>query len=253
MKYSRITEHKILLENHPLLVTNVIQSIDDLKIFMEHHVFAVWDFMSLAKALQHRICPSGDLWIPNRRQRKLARFINEIILAEESDVDPFNNSYICHFDLYCQAMAEIGANTDPITKFLQAVERDGIDFALIDAWIPEPSREFMTATFNTINKGNPHEIAAAFTYGRETVIPAMFRRLVNQLNINTLDAPRLNYYLERHIEVDKDDHGPAALQLMEELCENHPLKIIEAENIAIKSIQARIHFWDQVEQAILVD
>jgi hypothetical protein len=253
MTYSKINEHKLMLENHPLLVTNTIQTVDDLKTFMEHHVFAVWDFMSLAKALQHRICPSGDIWIPNRKQRKLGRFINEIILSEESDVDPFNDSYICHFDLYCQAMAEIGANTEPITKFLQSVEKDGIDFALVDSWIPEPSEKFMRNTFDTIQRGKVHEIAAAFTYGRETVIPAMFRRLANQLNINAVEAPRFNYYLERHVEVDKDDHGPFALKLMEELCENHPLKIIEAENTAVESIQARIEFWSQVENAILVD
>jgi pyrroloquinoline quinone (PQQ) biosynthesis protein C len=150
-------------------------------------------------------------------------------------------------------MAEIGANTEPITKFLQSVEKDGIDFALVDSWIPEPSEKFMRNTFDIIQRGKVHEIAAAFTYGRETVIPAMFRRLANQLNINAVEAPRFNYYLERHVEVDKDDHGPFALKLMEELCENHPLKIVEAENTAVKSIQARIEFWSQVENAILVD
>jgi Protein of unknown function (DUF3050) len=251
MRQNKIIEHKILLENHPLLVTNIIQNLDDLKLFMEHHVFAVWDFMSLAKALQHRICPSGDLWLPSKRQRKLSRFINEIILAEESDLDPFNSSYISHFDLYCQTMAEIGADTGPIMKFLESVEKNGIDFALLDCFIPDPSREFMTATFEIIKRGQAHEIAAAFTYGRETIIPEMFRRLVNQLDINSLDASRFLFYLERHIEVDGDDHGPAALELMSELCENHPLKIIEAEHTAIKAIQARIQFWDQVEERIL--
>lgn len=244
---SKISQHKQLLENHSLLVTNTIQSLDDLRIFMEHHVFAVWDFMSLAKALQHRICPSGDIWLPSKRQRKLGRFINEIILAEESDVDPFYNSHISHFDLYCQTMAEIGADTKPIMDFLASVEKEGIDFALLDCWMPEPSRKFMTTTFEIIKRGKAHEIAAAFTHGRETVIPAMFRRLVTQLDLNSLEANRFVYYLERHIEVDGDDHGPASISLVEELCDNHPLKIIEAEAIAVKAIEARILFWDEVE------
>ena len=244
---SKINQHKQLLENHSLLVTNTIQCLDDLRIFMEHHVFAVWDFMSLAKALQHRICPSGDLWLPSKQQRKLGRVINEIILAEESDIDPFYNSHISHFDLYCQTMAEIGADTKPIMDFLASVEKEGIDFALLDCWIPEPSRKFMTTTFEIIKRGKAHEIAAAFTHGRETVIPAMFRRLVTQLDLNSLEANRFVYYLERHIEVDGDEHGPASLSLVEELCDNHPLKIIEAEAIAVKAIEARILFWDEVE------
>ena len=251
LKISKVNQHKHLLENHSLLVTNTIQSIDDLKIFMEHHVFAVWDFMSLAKALQHRICPSGDLWLPSARQRKLGRLINEIILSEESDIDPFRNSHISHFDLYCQTMAEIGADTRPIMKFLESVEKEGIDFALIDSFIPDPSQEFMRTTFDIIQRGKVHEIAAAFTYGRETVLPAMFQRLIAQLDLNSIEASRFAFYLERHIEVDGDSHGPASINLVEELCENHPLKIIEAEHTAITAIKSRIAFWDKVEEKIL--
>jgi len=248
---SQLTQYKSLLENHSLLVTDVIQSQTDLRIFMEHHVFAVWDFMSLTKALQHSICPSGNLWLPSRLQRSSARLMNEIILSEESDKDPFTNNFISHFDLYCQAMAEVGADTGPIMRFLETVRNNGIDYALEKCNIPEPSRQFMTSTFKIIGRNQPSEIGAAFTYGRETVIPAMFRRIGYQLNLNQINAPRFDYYLNRHIEIDGDDHGPAAVSLLNELCEFDPIKQLTAENVAVEAIQARIKFWDQVENCIL--
>lgn len=249
MLSSKVKEHKVLLENHSLLVTNTIQSIDDLRVFMEHHVFAVWDFMSLAKALQEHVCPSGVVWVPNRRIRSCGRFINEIILGEESDVDP-NGGYISHFDLYCQAMLEIGADIKPVTKFLDMVTIHGIDYALDNASIPEPSRQFMKSTFDIIKRNKAHEIASAFSFGRESVIPDMFRRLVSQLDINNINAPRFIFYLDRHIEVDSEDHGPAALSLIQELCDYQPIKIIEAETAAVEAIRARIHFWDRVEEQL---
>lgn len=247
---SSLVYYKIKLENHPLLITNTIQTIDDLRLFMEHHIYAVWDFMSLAKALQHKICPSGNLWIPTKLQRTSARLINEMILAEESDKDPFFEGYTSHFDLYCQAMAEIGADTKPVLKFIELVQHHGIDRALCVADIPEPSRQFMLSTFAVINRNHAHEIGAAFTYGRETVIPDMFKRLSSLLNFSKLTAPRFFYYLERHIEVDGGEHGPASLILMNELCESNPIKKLETEQTAIQAIKDRIKFWDQVERKI---
>ena len=248
---TQLSHYKSTLEKHPLLITNVIQSTEDLQLFMEHHVYAVWDFMSLAKALQHSVCPSGNLWVPTTLQRSSSRLINEIILAEESDTDPFTGGYISHFDLYCQAMIEVGANTKPVLDFIDLVNRNGIEQALFVADIPEPSRQFMISTFNVINRGKAHEIGAAFTYGRETVIPSMFKRLSTSLNFSKITAPRFNYYLERHVEVDSTEHGPAAVTLMNELCEHNPIKKLEAEQAAISAIKDRIAFWDQVNSCIM--
>jgi hypothetical protein len=239
---SRILAKQQSLSNHSLLVTNSIQTIDDLRIFMEHHVFAVWDFMSLIKTLQHAACPSTDFWIPTIGNRSvIARTINEIVLCEESDITPDGKSSISHFDLYLQAMEEVGANTSAIVKFLETKDFNAM---------PEPSREFVQTTFATIKQG-PHCAAASFCYGRETIIPAMFKRILRQLNISSIDAPKLHYYLERHIEVDGEDHGPKSQMLVEHFCYNDPIKALWAEKAAIEAINARIKLFDHIESLVL--
>jgi hypothetical protein len=218
---------------------------------MEHHAYAVWDFMSLAKSLQMHIAPAGNVWLPTKRNRcSSTRLINEIILAEESDVD-LGGGHISHFDLYVQAMHEIGADIITINQFIGEVSTKGIDCALSNDDYPSISKDFVKSTFEFIGSDKAHIVAAAFTFGRETVIPKMFKGLLSQLNVNSLEAPRFYYYLERHIQVDGDEHGPASLQLVEELCDNDPIKIIEAERAAIKAIDYRIKLWDELENIIL--
>jgi len=245
-----LQQHKAILNNHSLLTTDLIQTEQDLRVFMEHHVYAVWDFMSLAKSLQHAICPSGNLWIPSRVQRRCGRFINEIILAEESDRGPFGQASTSHFDLYLMSMAELGADTDRISNFIEQVRLHGLE-ALASNTVPAPASKFMQSTFEFIATGKSHVIASVFAFGREDVIPDMFTRICNQLDYSEIQHPRFRYYLDRHIEVDSDEHGPAALAMIEELCENNPIKIVEAEQAGIAAIKARILFWDSIEREIL--
>ena len=236
------------LTSHSLLTTSVIQSLDDLKIFMEHHVYAVWDFMSLTKALQKRICPSTDVWLPVKHTRdESARLINEIILGEESDRDLGGGS-ISHYDLYLQAMEEIGADTEPVTRFLRVVETEGVDFALNNCpWVPEMCLDFMKTTFEFIKTDKKHIIASAFTYGREDIIPDMFKGILTQLQINSHGANKFYYYLERHIEIDGGEHGPAARKLVENMCGVQPSAYVEAEKAALKALDARIKLWTELE------
>lgn len=239
------------LEEHPLLNDNIIKDINGIHIFMEHHVFAVWDFMSLIKSLQHYICPSTTCWVPRQKIRSgSARLINEIILAEETDIDLDGVSSISHHDLYCQAMLEIGADANLIEEWVEAVADNGFRFAVENCVAPTPSIEFMTKTFDIIDNGEPHEIAAAFCFGRETIIPKMFTRLAEQLNITKTECPKFHYYLERHIQVDGDEHGPASIALVEDLCDHDPVHIHEAEQAALKAIRARIKLWDDVLKII---
>jgi len=247
----KINQRQQDLYNHRLLNDNIIKNLDGLQIFMEHHVYCVWDFMCLLKSLQHHICPSTPCWVPNKWMRAgTARLINEIVLSEESDIDMDGIGSISHHDLYCQAMLEIGADAKDFEEFIECVRYEGFRIAAEDMPIPSPSKKFMQETFNFIESGEPHVIAAAFCFGRETSIPDMFKRIVNQLNVSEMDAPKFHYYLERHISVDGEEHGPASIQLIETLCDHDPVHIHEAEQAALNAIDARIRLWDGVADAI---
>jgi len=240
---TKIEEARAELENHSLLVTNSIQTIDDLVKFMDHHVYAVWDFMSLLKTVQHNITPSGNLWLPTTGSRsEIARMVNEIVLCEESDVHPSGGS-VSHYDLYLLSMLEVGCDINPVEYFIDKVEK-GNDPTTV--CMSKPAAKFMKTTFDVIKQG-PHCAAASFAYGRETVIPAMFTRILNQLDISGMKAPMFHYYLQRHIEVDGDEHGPMSEKLVEYFCEDNPMKIHQAEKAAIDSINARIKLFDDIE------
>lgn len=235
-----------VLNQHP--VYSAIHSLEDLRCFMNHHIYSVWDFMSIVKYLQQKIAPTHYPWIP-QGDGNVRRFINELVLEEESDKARRVNGeerFCSHFELYCQAMQEVGATTEPILAFLQLVQTQGIEIALKADFIPEPSRQFTQTTFALIQSDKPHVVAAALALGREHIIPAMFRTLLAQMGITVAQAPIFHYYLNRHIHLDEDFHAPLSMRLLHELCQQDGQKLAEAEQAAYQAIQARIAFWDGV-------
>lgn len=240
------------LEHHP--VYRAVQDRNALRVFMEHHVYAVWDFMSLVKCLQREIAPTAVPWIPTPHPPVLRRFINALVLAEESDEglpdDRGKRTSAAHFDLYCQAMREVAADVAAPMRFLEEVRSTGVDRALREASLPEPARRFMANTFGFIASNKAHVVAAALALGRERVIPLMFRALLRELGVAEHDAPAFHYYLKRHIDLDDATHGPMAIRLLEELCGGDPTTLREAEQAAEAALKARIRFWDDVRQAL---
>lgn len=239
------------LEAHPVYAA--IASMEDLQCFMEHHVYSVWDFMSLVKFLQGVVAPSRSPWLP-ARDTAVRRFINELVLEEESDQGMPGSAdaqgFTSHFELYCGAMREIGARSDDVLAFVERLQHEDIDTALAQAPIPEPARRFMRTTFGFIASGKPHVVAAALALGREHIIPDMFRAVLGRSGVNGHQAPMFHYYLNRHVHLDEDMHGPLSLRLLEQLCAGDPQKIDEAVAAARQAIEARIAFWDGVLEAI---
>ncbi|TNF35976.1 MAG: DUF3050 domain-containing protein [Gammaproteobacteria bacterium] len=236
------------LERHP--VYGAINSIGALRVFMEHHIYSVWDFMSLIKYLQHLVAPAAWPWLPGG-DSDVRRFINELVLEEESDMLPGEDQKAAsHFELYCRAMEEIGASPKAVLDYLELIKTGGIDRALSQANIPEPSREFNRRTFDFIQSGKPHTVAAALALGREHIIPGMFRSFLRDMAVTEQQAPIFHFYLNRHIHLDEDFHAPLSLRLLDALCDNDPVKEQEAVDAAHHAVAARIEFWNGVHEAI---
>lgn len=227
-----------------------VKNLSDLTIFMRHHVYCVWDFMSLVKYLQQSVAPAAVPWIPNKNAH-IAHFINAIVLEEESDrglsADDSAPTFTSHFNLYIDAMQEVvpGSARDA-EEFVECVKNHSLAEALRLQKVPEASEKFIKSTFAFIDTDKPHIVAAAFAFGREHIIPSMFRALLEKMSITKEQAPTFHYYLERHIELDGDFHGPMALEMVDILCEGDPIKIEEAENAAISAIKHRMAFWDEL-------
>ncbi len=238
----RIAPLRAALLAHPIYAQ--INSLPALQIFMQHHVFAVWDFMSLLKALQRKICCVEVPWLPPA-DGETARFINEIVLGEESDVD-VSGTHASHFDLYHHAMQGCEANTRSIDVFLQQL-RNGksLQSALSAAEVPASVQQFVRQTFGIIESGDLSAIAASFTFGREDLLPSVFQRIVDELNIATSGGLRqFQYYLGRHIELDGDHHGPMSIRLTTSLCGDNPQNWSTAESAAVRSLESRLAMWD---------
>lgn len=244
---AQIVNHKVYTQ---------ISDLPELRIFMEHHIYAVWDFMSLLKALQINLTCTNLPWFPvgNAKTRQL---INEIVAGEESDLDE-KGDIKSHFELYIDAMEQVGANTAPINTFIEAL-KNGKTFA--EAYqianVPVVAQQFMDSTFAIINAQKSHAISASFTFGREDLIPTMFHSMVNDLNSKHPDQVTIfKYYLDRHIEVDGDHHSHLALEMTNELCGNNETAWKEAKDAVTEALKQRINLWDaalkEIENATIV-
>lgn len=222
-----------------------VQTVESLRLFMREHVFAVWDFMSLLKRLQQIVTCTEVPWLPPL-DPMASRFINEIVLGEECD-DDGHGGYASHFELYLQAMDEVGADARPIREFIAKLRRQvPIEQALSESAILPSTRDFVRSTWQLTSLGKPHEIASAFFHGREDVIPDMFARLVEALPHDGVPVERLVHYLKRHIELDGDEHGPLASKLVDNLCNHQPQRRAEANVAARQAVSQRISLWSGV-------
>ena len=236
------TRNKLI--SHPLY--HALDTKEKITLFMENHVFAVWDFMSLIKALQKNLTCTSIPWTPNPNNFS-GKLVNEIVLAEESDID-MNENPKSHFELYLESMENLGADTNLIKDFIKEINSSQSYYESVKKFnIPSVVKEFMDFTFDIIKTNKNHVIASVFTFGREDLIPDMFIEIVKKLSSdNNIKADLLIYYLERHIELDADEHGPMALKMINNLCGSDPIKWEEATIASEKALKMRIKLWDYV-------
>jgi len=219
--------------------------------FMESHIFAVWGFMSILKALQKMITPNNLPWMPNKNTKNgLVNFVNEIILCEESDFIE-GIGYISHFEIYLLAMENMGAKTDQLNKFTSRIAEKGYNKKHLDDFdASDEVKSFLKHDLEVSLKGTLPEIVGAFTLGREKVIPNMFGYILPAIK-QTSTSKYLITYLERHIDIDGDRHGPLSMELLNTSCDEKQLSLAYAT--AIKSLELRLLVWDRIYEDIGVD
>lgn len=274
------------------LVYTRVRTLAGLRVFMKNHVFAVWDFMSLTKALQRQITCMDVPWLPVADENS-ARLINEIVLGEETDEVP-GGGFMSHYTLYLKAMDEIGADKRPVLAFEKSL-REGIpvEQALAPLDIAENTKLFVLSTLKTALEGSSHEIASSLMLAREDLIPIMFDRVLKEMDaraapgvravkgMRSLDAklprsvrkvlaglrpvarsfaknnpdPRefFRLYLARHVHLDGEEHGPMGQRLVSQLCGEDSDKWQQATDVARTALKARIDMWDGVLDLIATE
>jgi hypothetical protein len=232
--------------SHPLY--RQLNTKDAVVTFMEHHVYAVWDFMSLLKSLQRSLTCVRVPWVPEG-PRASRRLINDIVLVEESDER--SGGFISHFELYLDGMRQAGADTGPVETFVGLLRAGRpVPQALREAGVPAAAAEFVVTTWEFIETAPVHGQAAAFAFGREDLIPEMFDQ-VAALNAGSGELSTFADYLRRHIQVDSEEHTPMAMQMLADLCGEDDGKWATCEEIVKRAFAARLRLWDSTSGKIL--
>ncbi len=223
-----------------------ISSIEDVRLLMQTHVYAVWDFMSLLKSLQQGLTCTTVPWFPVGIA-DTRYLINEIVVGEESDQDA-TGKRMSHFEMYIDAMKQCGADTSGIMRFMDMLQATGNrELAFVAAQTPPEAQAFVNGTFDSIENKGVHVRAAVFAFGREELIPDMFLSMIVELDRQfPSQLGKFRYYLERHIEVDGGHHSHLALQMTSHLCGDDLTKWHDASCAIQKALELRIGLWDGV-------
>ena len=236
---SRVVNHEVYRR---------LDSMAGTRAFMEHHAFAVLDFMWLLKSLQRTLTCVSAPWVPVGHPNT-RRFINEIVLEEESD--RYGDGFTSHFELYLRAMGETGADTGPIQRFVDDLRRGSRPAtALRRCGAPLAAQRFVANTWAIIERSRPHELAGAFAFGRENLIPSMFTALVALRDRVPGHVEILLDYLERHIELDGEHHTPLAFGMLAELCGEDAAKWDDVVATATACLRSRVALWDGVVDSV---
>jgi hypothetical protein len=241
----QISEKRRVVIGHPMYAA--LDNTEAIRTFQEHHVFAVWDFMSLLKSLQRNLTCVELPWVPTGPTGS-RRLINDIVLVEESD--ELHDGFISHFELYLDGMTQAGADRSVIDGFIDRLRaKEPVLQAIGEAHVPGPAADFVRLTWGFIENAPVHAQAAAFAFGREDLIPDMFQQVVG-VNERLGGLDTFVDYLARHIQVDSEEHTPMAMQMLADLCGDDDVKWAQCAETINLALTARARLWDGILAAI---
>ena len=242
---AQINDRRRAVIEHPMY--SALDNTGAIRTFQEHHVFAVWDFMSLLKSLQRNLTCVDVPWVPSGPTGS-RRLINDIVLVEESDER--DDGFISHFELYLDGMTQAGADRSVIDAFIGKLRaKRPVLQAISEVNVPQPSADFVRLTWGFIENAPVHAQAAAFAFGREDLIPDMFQQVVG-VNESVGGLDTFVDYLARHIQVDAEEHTPMAMQMLADLCGDDDAKWAECAETVNLALTARTQLWDGILAAM---
>ena len=240
---SELSQLQYEIRHHKLY--NILQTTEDVKLFMEHHVYTTWDFMSLLKTLQLQFTTFKLPWVPNKNP-EIFKFINKIVAAEESDVNALGQTK-SHFEMYLDGMEQIGADTTLITTFTELLENNiPVSKAANLVYIPAFIKDFITFTFDIIETGKPHLMASVFIFGREDINSEKVLNVVSNIETEEHPCTKLTFLLNRYLYLKQDDHRAVTYKMLMELCGTDMVKWEEVLTVAKEALEHRKILWDNI-------
>ncbi|NVJ59807.1 MAG: DUF3050 domain-containing protein [Gammaproteobacteria bacterium] len=244
-KSSRIQYLDNSLNNHPLF--NCIHFIEDLKVFMEHHIFTVWGYLSLLKAMQCNLTCASAPWIPVG-DPSIRRMINELVCREESNELVGGLST---FEWYLQSMSDCNANTSSINKMIDSLSHGEHSFLDL-SYLSSPLKNYIITIQQIIKNGSLREIAAAFSAEQSVRLPKPFIKATSSLNKQHPKQTKSfhyyikSYYQERYVKEDFTKHGTLTLSLLVRLCNNNNNKYRDCLSVIEQILESKLLLWNSI-------
>ena len=234
-----------------------LKSLDDVRRFMEVHVFALWDFMHLVKCL-HRAPSTAEATCPPKKRFKksagVQSLVDEMVQNYANDLNE-RGERMATFRMYLDAMEQLGAETKCVASFLGDCGDCGdlragdlgpvVGPSLLSCRAPRGAADFTAYTCQVIDSSKDHKVAASLVFGRQSlIVDALLRALGEVERREGTRVDKFRFLLSKYKSLYANNWPALSYQVLVELCGYSDEKWKEAEEAAVGALKARIALWD---------